>query len=96
MKERRRREPFYIILRNYKVYSVVILTFFIHLSYEMWYWFELNHSGLTTQAAGVYGSMVLMVIGTVKYTLEHMMQDWKLHDDIYCETLKKAQSDDNR
>lgn len=68
-------------LKKYRVLAICIVVFFACLTWDMWQWYQNNHQLFTTQSASVFGSLVMLAGGALKFALENIM--------------KKHESDDN-
>lgn len=55
------------------IVAAALIIFFALFLIDMWNWFEINHEKLTTQSAGVFGSVVLLVGGALKFALENII-----------------------
>lgn len=74
------KQPYHIILRQYRILPIAITIFFMNLSWSMWAWFQENHKELTDWANSSFISMALLALGSVKWSLEHMSRKQERDD----------------
>lgn len=72
--------PLHLALKKYRVLAIFIIIFFAFLTWDMWQWYQLNHSLFTTQSASVFGSLILLAAGALKFALENIMKKYEADD----------------
>jgi hypothetical protein len=68
-------------IKQYRVVAVSIIIYLAFMLESMWFWFENNHVNLSTQSAGVFGSLVLLIGGALRFALENLMNRHYGEDD---------------
>lgn len=63
----------HLFLKRFRVLAVSIILFFAVLTWDMWDWYQFNHKELTIESAGVFGSIILLAGGALKFALQNIM-----------------------
>jgi len=69
------KTPLHKLIRQYRILAIAIILYFAFMLEDMWVWFEVNHQNLTMHSAGVFGSLVLLIGGGLKFALENIMKE---------------------
>jgi hypothetical protein len=79
-REKRVKQPWHIILRQYRIMAIVLTAFFCILLWDMWSWFQVNFRELTDWANTAFIAMVVPIIATVKWSLENVIKKHEKDD----------------
>ncbi|MCP4493094.1 MAG: hypothetical protein GY820_38220 [Gammaproteobacteria bacterium] len=67
---------------QYRIVYIAVIIFFMTMTWRTIHWFEFNHSELTEAAAAGFISIVLSLVGALKYALENISNDKSFDKNI--------------
>ena len=74
------RLPLHIVIRQYRVVPLIITLFFMWLTVDIVEFLKLHYDDIDNAVAGVFGSVVLLAGGSVKWSLEQMTKKQEKDD----------------